>query len=316
MSASTTTNVTAQATSKKGGRGRTPHERRNLFWGLVFTSPAIIGLLWFQAYPIAMSIYYSFTSATMVKPASWIGTTNYEGLMKDPRWWDSLEITLGYIAWVIPIGIIVALVLALVLNLKVSGQSIYRVIFYLPAIVPVVATSVVWLYFFDPQYGPVNTFLAKLGITGPGWLDDPQFAMSAIVLFTVWGSGNLMIILLAGMQDVPRDLHDQAMVDGAGAFRRFRHVTIPFLSPHLLFALITGLIAGFQFFTPVYVLSGGAGDPAGSTLISSLYLYQNAFQYFKIGYASAMAWVLFIIVAIMTALVFRFVGRRVYYGGA
>jgi multiple sugar transport system permease protein len=312
----TTKPTTARPETPKRGRGRTPHERRNLFWGLVFTSPAIIGLIWFQAYPIGASLYYSFTSATMMKPAKWLGLTNYEGLIRDPRWWNSLEITVGYIAWVIPIGILVALGLALLLNLKVTGQSIYRVVFYLPAIVPVVASSVVWLYFFDPQYGPVNSLLAKFGITGPGWLDSPEFAMSAVILFTVWGSGNLMIIMLAGLQDVPRDLHDQAMVDGAGAFRRFRHVTVPFLSPHLLFALVTGLIAGFQFFTPVYVLSSGAGDPAGSTLISSLYLYQNAFQYFKIGYASAMAWVLFIIVAITTALVFRFIGRRVYYGGA
>jgi multiple sugar transport system permease protein len=291
-------------------------KRRNFWWGLFFTSPALIGLLWFTAYPVLASLYYSFTSATMMRSPEWLGWDNYVSLLTDPTWWSSLRITLSYIIWVIPIGIVVALLLAVLLNLKVGGQSFYRAIFYLPAIVPVVASAVVWLYFFNPQYGALNTALGAVGVSGPGWLEDPNWAMPAIIIFSVWGAGNLMIILLAGLQDVPRELHDQAMVDGAGAVRRFRHVSLPFLSPHLMFALITGLIAGFQFFTPVYVLTDGPGAPAGSTMLSSIYLYQNAFQFLKLGYASAMAWVLFLIIAVITALTFRFLGRRVYYGGA
>lgn len=295
---------------------RSGQRRRNQLWGLLFTSPAIIGLLWFTAYPVFASLYLSLTSATMMRPPEWLGLGNYQSLLADPTWWSSLAITFRYLIWAVPIGIAVALVLAVLLNLKVRGQSVYRVIFYLPAIVPVVASAVVWLYFFNPQYGAINTALDWIGVSGPGWLKDPDWAMAAIVIFTVWGSGNLMIILLAGLQDVPQDLHDQARVDGAGGWRRFRHVSLPFLSPHLLFALITGLIAGFQFFTPVYVLTGGSGAPAGSTMLSSIYLYQNAFQFLKLGYASAIAWALFIIVAVITALTFRFIGRRVYYGGA
>ncbi|WP_020574277.1 carbohydrate ABC transporter permease [Actinopolymorpha alba] len=304
------------STHAKERRGRSPQQRRNTFWGLVFTAPGIIGLVWFYAYPVLASLYYSFTSATMVRPPAWIGATNYESLAKDPTWWQSLSNTIYYVVVSVPLGIAVALILALLLNLKVRGQSIYRVIFYLPAIVPLVASAVVWLYVFNPQYGVLNNVLNWFGITGPGWLNDPVWAMPAIIIFSTWGAGNLMIILLAGLQDVPKDLHDQAMVDGAGALARFRHVTLPFLSPHLLFALVTGLIAGFQFFTPIFVLTNGQGGPAGSTLVSGLYLFQNAFQFFKIGYASAIAWVLFIIVALATALVFRLVGRRVYYGGA
>jgi multiple sugar transport system permease protein len=311
-----TTTATRSAPASPRPRRRTPQQRRNFYWGLLFTSPAIVGLLWFTAYPVLASVYYSFTSATMMKDPEWLGLANYQNLIDDPIWWSSLAITLRYIVWVIPLGIIVALVLAVLLNLKVRGQSVYRVMFYLPAIVPVVASAVVWLYFFNPQFGAINTALGWFGVDPPGWLQDPAWAMYAVIIFTVWGSGNLMIILLAGLQDVPQDLHDQAMVDGAGALRRFRHVSLPFLSPHLMFALVTGLIAGFQFFTPVYVLTGGSGAPAGSTMLSSIYLYQNAFQFLKVGYASAMAWALFIVVAIATVLAFRFIGRRVYYGGA
>ena len=195
-------------------------------------------------------------------------------------------------------------------------MSIYRTIFYLPSIMPVVAAAVVWGYMFNPQYGIINSMLGAIGINGPGWLNSTGWSKPALVMISLWGVGNLMIIMLAGLQDVPRDIHDSARIDGAGLWGRFWHVTLPFLSPHLLFALVTGLIAGFQYFTQPYVLTGGTGTPAGSTLVASLYLYQNAFRFFKVGYASAMAWALFIIIVICTALVFRFVGRRIYYGGA
>jgi len=313
-----TQTAAAPRTRSTNGSGRSsPFKRRNLFWGLVFTSPAIIGLLWLHAYPVIMSLYYSFTNHTMVgNETDWIGWTNYTELMKDASWWSSLGNTAYIMALSVPIGIVVALVLALLLNLKVRGQSFYRVIFFLPAIVPIVASAVVWHYVFNPQYGVANNLLQLIGIQGPGWLASPEWAKPALVIFATWGVGNLMVIMLAGLQDVPKDLHDQAMVDGAGAFSRFWNVTLPFVSPHLLFALVTGLIAGFQYFTPVFVLTNGLGGPAGSTLVSGLYLYQNAFSYFKVGYASAIAWILFIIIAVCTLLVFRFVGRRVYYGGA
>lgn len=308
---------TATRTTPTGRRRWSARKKRDFFWGLVFTSPAIIGLLWFTAYPVLASLYYSFTSYTMVgHNTHWVGLTNYSDLLHDSTWWSSLRNTFYILIFSVPIGIVVALTLAALLNLQVRGQSVYRVIFFLPTIVPIVASAVVWGYVFDPQYGLLNNALHTVGINGPGWLADPKWAKPALIIFSVWGVGNLMVIMLAGLQDVPQELHEQAKVDGANWLSRFKNVTLPFLSPHLMFALVTGLIAGFQYFTPVYVLTSGSGTPAGSTLTSSLYLYQNAFQYFKVGYASAIAWVLFVIVAICTLVTFRLVGRRVYYGGS
>jgi multiple sugar transport system permease protein len=295
---------------------RSPQARRNFLWGLFFTSPAIIGLLLFVAYPVLASLYYSFTSYSFFGDFKWIGLVNYVDLLSDDNWWMSLGNTVYILIFSVPLGIILALALAMLLNIKTRIQAIYRTIFYIPSIMPIVAASVVWSYVMNPQYGILNNLLRVVGIDGPGWLSSPDWSKPAFILISLWGVGNLMIILLAGLQDVPRDLHDAAQVDGANVWERFLHVTLPFLSPHLLFALVTGLIAGFQYFTPVFVLTGGNGTPAGSALIAPLYLYQNAFRYFKVGYASAIAWVLFIIIVICTALVFRFVGKRVYYGGA
>jgi ABC-type sugar transport systems, permease components len=308
--------MTAQTLGVPRRRRMTPMQRHNTKWGLIFTSPAIVGLLWFTVYPVLMSLYYSMTSETMVSNyRRFLGLQNYRDLFSDAAFGQSLWNTAYIVVLSVPIGIIVALLLAVLLNLRVRGQSIYRVIFFLPAIVPVVASAVVWSYVFNPQYGVLNNVLSKVGIDGPAWLSSPDWSKPALIILSAWGVGNLMVILLAGLQDVPVDLHDQAKVDGASSVSRFRHVTLPFLSPHLLFALVTGLIAGFQYFTPVFVLTGGTGSPAGSTMVSSLYLYQNAFSFFRVGYASAMAWVLFVITAVVALVTFKFVGKRVYYGG-
>jgi multiple sugar transport system permease protein len=305
------------AYAKRTTRPRwSPQARRNFLWGLFFTSPAIIGLLWFIAYPLLASLYYSFTSFSMFGVAKWIGLTNYSDLMTDNDWWTSLYNTVYLLVFTVPLSIVLGLALAMLVNIKVRGQAIYRTIFYLPSIFPIVAAAVVWGYVFNPQYGILNNALQMVGITGPGWLDSPAWAKPALIIISLWGVGNLMIILLAGIQDVPRDLYDAAQVDGAGPWARFWNVTVPFLSPHLLFALITGLITGFQYFATPYVLTGGEGTPANATLIAPLYLYQNAFRFFKVGYASAMGWILFIIIAVCTVIVFRLVSKRIYYGGA
>src|SRR6266700_4393095 len=253
-------------------RARKPHmgsqARRNFLWGLFFTSPAIIGLLLFVAYPVLASLYYSFTSYSFFGDFKWIGLINYADLFSDDNWWMSLGNTVYILIFSVPLGILVALGLALLLNIKTRAQAIYRTIFYIPSILPIVAAAVVWNYVLNPQYGIFNNMLNAIGIIGPGWLSSPYWSKPALIIISLWGVSNLMIILLAGLQDVPRDMHDAARVDGAGPWERFRHVTLPFLSPHLLFALVTGLIAGFQYFTPVFVLTNGNGDPAGSTLIA------------------------------------------------
>lgn len=294
----------------------TAQRRRDLFWGLTFASPAIIGLAWFTLYPMGASLYYSFTHYSVFGGARWIGLTNYQTLLDDPNVWRSLKNSLYILSLSIPAGIVVALGLALLLNLNVKGISVYRTIFYLPSIMPAVAAAVVWGYVFDAQYGVINDFLRRVGIHGPSWLASTTWAKPALVIMSVWGVGNLMIILLAGLQDVPQDLQDASKVDGANRLQSFWNVTIPFLSPHLFFAVVTGLIAGFQYFTPVYVLTGGEGGPAGATMVFPLYIYQNAFRYFNMGYASALSWVLLLICLLVTAIVFRSLSRRVYYGGA
>ncbi|HEX4204821.1 MAG TPA: sugar ABC transporter permease [Ktedonobacteraceae bacterium] len=308
--------ATSPKRSSTRGRRRNLQARRNFLWGLFFTSPAIVGLLFLTAYPLLMSLYYSFTSYSMFGPIKWIGLTNFTDLFSDSNWWLSLYNTFYILIFSVPLGILIALGLALLLNSKVRGIGIYRTIFYLPSIIPIVAAAVVWSYVLNPQFGAFNNILSIFGINGPGWLNSPDWSKPALILIGLWGVGNLMIIMLAGLQDVSQDLYDASRVDGAGVWARFWNVTLPFLSPHLLFALVTGLIAAFQNFAPAYVLTNGEGTPAGSTLISSLYLYQNAFRFFKVGYASAMAWVLFIIIVVCTVLVFRFVGKRIYYGGA
>lgn len=296
-------------------RRSTRQQRHNLKWGLIFCSPAIVGLLAFTAYPVLRSFQQSLTSATMLTPGHFLGLKNYGELFTDTSFWNSLSNTVYILIRSVPLGIVAALGLALLLNMRVAGRSVYRVIFFIPSIVPLVAGAVVWSYVFNPQYGVLNSMLAKIGIAGPSWLEDPAWAKTSLVIMSIWGVGGLMVIMLAGVQDVPAQLYEQAKIDGAGAFSRFRNVTLPFMSPHLLFALVMGLIAGFQYFTEVFVITSGTGSPAGSTMVAGLYLYQNAFAFFKIGYASALAWVLFVLSAISAAIVFRTVGRRVYYGG-
>lgn len=298
-----------------GRRRMSRTQRSNLRWGLTFCSPAILGLLVFTLYPVLRSLQQSFTSSTMMTPGRWLGFDNYRDLASDPSFRQSLGNTVYILLGSVPLGIVVALVLALLLNMRVRGRSVYRVIFFLPSIVPLVASAVVWSYVFNPQYGILNSLLARVGIQGPTWLSDPSWSKPALIIVAVWGVGGLMVILLAGVQDVPAQLYEQAKIDGAGPLARFRNVTLPFMSPHLLFALVTGLIAGFQYFTEAFVFTNGTGSPAGSTLVAGLYLYQNAFYFFKIGYASAMAWVLFVLAALVSVILFRTIGRRVYYGG-
>ena len=296
---------------------RTRRQRHNLKWGLIFTSPAIVGLVVFTLAPVLTSLVNSLTNVSLIGGRSrFVGLENYRQLLTDSSWWLSLSNTAILAIAAVPLGLLVALVLALLLNMRVRGMSVYRVIFFLPSIVPIVAAAVVWSYVLNPQYGVVNNLLESIGMQGPGWLSDPAWSKPALILFGLWGVGNLMIILLAGLQGVPVELKEQATIDGAGSWDRFRNVTVPFISPHLLFGLVTGLIAGFQYFTPAFVLTGANGDPAGSTLVSGVYLYSTAFYNFELGYASAIGWVLFLIIAIVSVLTFRLAGRRVYYGGA
>lgn len=286
---------------------------RKLLTGLAFISPWIIGAAIFQVYPFFASLYYSFRDTTMLNNGSYIGLDNYRDLLHDDLFWRSLKNTFYYTIAYVLIGSVLAVGLALLLNRDVSGQGIYRSVIYLPTIVPLVAASVVWIYILHPAYGPLNYQLSRAGLPTPGWFSDPTWAMPGLVLIGLWGIGNVVIIYLAGLQDIPVELYEAAKMDGASTLRKHRDVTLPLLTPVILFNSIIGLISGFQYFVEPYVIT--QGGPADSTMTYGLYLYQNAFEYFKMGYASAMAWILFVIIMAVTLLVMRSSSKWVFYQG-
>ena len=292
--------------------------RRQLWRGLAFCSPSVLGLLLFMAYPIVASLVYSFCRYSVLRPPKFVGAGNYTHLAHDELFWKSLLNTGYYGIVAVPMGIVVALGLAILLNTRLKGLALYRTFFYVPSIVPMVASSVLWLWLFNPQSGAINAVLRPmlqflhLG-EPPGWLADPAWSKPAIILWSVWGVGGAVVIYLAGLQDVPQELYEAAEVDGAGPWHRLWKITVPFMSPHLLFTFIMGLIGAFQFFTPAYVMTNGQGGPVDSTLFYSLYLFQVAFFDFKMGYACAMAWILFLLILAATVLIFRTSARHVYY---
>jgi len=289
--------------------------RRNQIAGLLFISPWIIGFLAFTAYPILASLYYSFTLYDIINPPQFIGLKNFVFMFTDDTTFPiTIYNTLYLVIVGVPLGLVAAFLLAVLLNNSVIGRPVFRTIFFLPSIVPVIATAMVWLWIYNPNYGVINATLASLGFQVVPWLSSPDLAKFSIIIIGVWGQGAAIIIFLAALQDVPRELYDAAKVDGAGALRRFLKVTIPLCTPSVLFVLVTGLIGAFQEFSLAYILT--RGGPMQSTTFYAVYLYQNAFQFFKMGYASALAWILFLIIVVCTAITFRSSARWVYYAGS
>ncbi|HLG51436.1 MAG: sugar ABC transporter permease [Chloroflexi bacterium] len=287
---------------------------RALRTGLLFTSPWIVGILCFILYPTGASFYYSLTQYDLLQTPTFIGLDNYAQLLQDETVGIAIYNTLYYMVLWVPLNIALSIAVALLLNLKVRGMSIYRTLFYLPVLVPAVATSLLWVWFLNPQYGVANWLLSLVGLPGLGWLASTTWSKPSIVLISLWGSvGNTMLIFLASLQDIPRDLHDAAEVDGANAWQRFWSITLPLLTPVIFFELIIGIIAGIQFFTIPYVVTGGTGNPANSLTVFGLILYRAAFFNFKMGYASAMAWSATVIIFILTYILFRTSNRWVFY---
>lgn len=290
-------------------------EWRRMCVGLLFASPWIIGFIGFTLYPIIASFYYSLhVYTTFGQPMIWVGLENYAELLgQDKLFWVSLYNTAYMVFIGVPFHILLAILLALMLNLPLRGVAVYRTIFYLPTIVPVVATSVLWMWVFNPEYGLINAAFELIGVRGPGWLTDPTLAKPALILMGSWTIGGTLVIFLAGLQGVPQQLYEAAMIDGAGVWHRVRHVTLPMLSPVIFFNLIMGVIGGFQIFTQAFIMT--QGGPLDATLFYALYLYRNAFEYFKMPYASSMAWILFLVVSLATLTIFRTSSRFVYYEG-
>jgi multiple sugar transport system permease protein len=277
-------------------------------------SPWLIGFLAFTLVPIVLSCYYSFCDYTLLQPPLYKGLTNYHLLANDPVFWKSLRNTGEYAAMALPAGLIVALGAAMLLNLKLSGQSIYRTIMYLPSLVPLVASAMLWLWLFNSKLGLINIVLSALGVKNPpGWLTDVRWSMPALVLMSFWGVGNTMVIFLAGLQDVPNELYEAASIDGASSARQVWHVMLPSISPVIFFNLIMGIIGTLQVFVVPYIMT--QGGPARSTYFYTMYLYDNAFRNLKMGYASAMAWVQLLIILALTALAGWSSKKWVHYSG-
>lgn len=295
----------------------TPGTRRNFWLGMAFLSPWLIGFLLFTLYPMGMSLVYSFTEYHPRAALVWNNFQNYTNMFSDKLFWISLKNTLYMVAIGVPVTLLASFLCAVLLNLKVRGQSIYRVIYFLPSIVPTVASTLLWLWILNPQAGVMNTLLGYIGIQGPNWLNNPAWSKPSLILLGLWGMGGTIVIYLSGLQDVPTSLLEAAELDGASWFQRLRYITIPMVSPITLFNLITGMIGMFQYFAQAFIFRGtaGLGSPLNSTLFYSVYLYQQGFKYLDFGYASAMAWILFFIILGSTILMLKASDRFTYYAG-
>ncbi len=280
--------------------------------GYLFISPWIVGFILFTAGPILASLVLSFFEWSLIRPPRLVALQNYVKIFTgDPLFWQSLKVTLIYVVVAIPLQLAFALFLAVLLNQKVRMIPLFRTIFYLPSQVSAVAISVIFLWIYHPELGLLNELLRHVGIKGPAWLISERWALPALIGMSLWSVGGAMIILLAGLQDVPQHLYEAASLDGAGEFAKFRFVTLPMLSPVLFFNLVLGIIAGFQYFAQAYVMT--RGGPLNATLFYALYLYLNAFNFLKMGYAAALAWILFVIMIVVTIWQLRLARRWVYY---
>jgi multiple sugar transport system permease protein len=280
--------------------------------GYLFLVPWFIGML-FTVIPFGVSLYLAFTDYNLLQVPNFTGTSNFIRLFEDPKIVKSAQVTLLYTLFAVPLGLLAALGVAMLLNRGVRGLPIYRSVFYLPSLIGgSVAVVMLWRAIFGYE-GIVNKALAVFGIKGPGWVTDPDWSMVTLITLSIWGFGGSMVIFLAGLRQIPRSYYEAASIDGAGAWRQFRSITAPLLSPVVFFNLVLGLIGSLQVFTQGYVFSGGSGGPADSTLFYNLYLYQQGFQRFDMGYASAMAWIMFVVIAAFTALNFLVSKYWVFY---
>lgn len=287
-------------------------ERREALVGYLSISPWVIGFLLFTLGPVLASIYFSFTQWTITRPPEWIGLHNYiHMLTKDPLFWQALKVTGNFVLLSVPLKLIFGVALSLLLNLKVRGMNFYRTIFYIPAVISGVAVSLMWIWLLQPDTGVINTLLALVGIKGPGWFWDPQWALPSVALMSVWSVGGSAVIYLAGLQNIPPHLYEAAKIDGAGAGQCFWKITIPLLTPTLFFQLVVEMIDSFKVFTQAFVIT--KGGPLKATYFYLYYFYEEAFQNFNMGYASALALVLMIIIMTATIILNYTSKHWVYY---
>jgi len=289
--------------------------RREAITFYLCISPWLLGFLLFVLGPMLASLGISFTRWDLLTPAKFIGWRNYEKMLtRDPLVWQSLRVTAIYTSAYVPLELAGGLVLALIMNQKLRLRGVFRTIYYLPSVLPGVAFVVLWMWILHPDVGLINTLLSYVGVEGPRWLADPDWALPALLMMSLWGLGRSMVIYLASLQGIPQQLYEAAAMDGAGSWQVFWKITLPMLTPTIFFNLVLSIISTFQTFTSAFVATDGG--PLDSTLFYVLYLYRQAFQFFNMGYASALAWVLFLIILVLTLLIVRSSERWVYYEGA
>lgn len=280
----------------------------------LYISPWIIGFVLFGAGPIIGAFVLSFTEWSLLAPPKWVGFGNFKAMFADAFARIALVNTIYYGLGSVTLGVVVSFLLALLLNQKVHAQALFRTIFYLPSVVSGIAVALLWINIFNPDFGLLNQFLRNIGVQNPpGWLVSPQWAMPALIMMSVWGAGGSMVIYLAGLQSIPEHLYEAASIDGAGVWSKFWNITVPMMSPVIFFNLIVGFISSLQSFVQIYVMTDGG--PANATLVYGLYIYRNAFRFFKMGYASALSWVLFVVIIAITIGQFVLARRWVYYEG-
>lgn len=294
--------------------------------GFLFASPWLVGLILFAAYPIVSSLYFSLCDYSVLKEPVFIGFRNYTRLFQDENFWIALRNTVAFAVISVPVGTVVNISLAMLLNADIRGQAWFRTFFFIPSLVPAVPLSVLGMQLFNADHGMVNVFLnpvyqalhkvfQAVPETAPNWLSDPNYSKPLLVLLAVWTGGGAVVIYLAGLQEVPKQLYEAADLDGASGWQKTRNVTLPLLSPVILFNVIMAIIGSMQYFTQAFVIFGGGGAPAKSTYFYSMMMYQNAFSFQKMGYASAMGWILFVIIVILTVVSLKLSESRVHYEG-
>jgi multiple sugar transport system permease protein len=304
---------------KKPGRFRLGAiERRNLRWGLIFISPWLFGFIVLGIFPILYTFYLSLTRYSGIRAPIFIGIQNYQRMAADPLFLKAAYNTLYYTLLAVPVGVVVAMVLALAMNRKIREVAVYRAIYYLPSILPVFAISFIFVVLLNPGYGLINWALQAVGLPSPNWLGDPAYTKLALVMIAQLGAGQFALVFLAGLRGIPIDLYESAKIDGAGTWQMFRSITLPFMTPIILYDLIIGLSFGLQVFTSAYIITGGGRTAAGadnSLLTYVFYLYKQAFQFGQMGYAAALSVVMFIVSLVLAAAVFRWARSWVFYGG-
>lgn len=302
--------------------GRRTQRWREALTGYLLVSPFLVGFLWFTAIPMAIAFYLAFTKYRIIKPAEFVGLSNFTRLIYDERIRVALFNTSFYAGISVPLYLVTAFVASLAMNLKIKGIRWYRTIFYLPSITPAVASAMLWLWIFNPQWGLANNMIGFFGIRPQDWFIDPTLSKPCLIFMGLWGVGPTMVIFLAGLQGVPESLYEAAMIDGAGSWGRFWHVTVPIISPVIFFNLIMGIIGSFQVFATAFIITAGGGGGArsygsggvlDSLLFYVLYIWQQGFSFHRMGYACAMGWLLLVIILILTLIQFRLQKRWVYY---